>query len=88
LALYFTLHEIAFCDTKTIDGLCASLAKLGLHHFNNENTSEHASIWQKLLTFLQVYNKVPVNATTLLLDQYAKCSIASFCQHFNTLVSV
>jgi len=47
---YFTLHEIAFCDTKTIDGLCASLAKLGLHHFNNENTLEHASIWQKHLS--------------------------------------
>jgi len=34
------------------------------------------TIWQsmpasgKLLTFLQVYKKIPVDATTLLLDQY------------------
>ena len=88
LTLYFTLHEIAFCDTRTIDGLCSSLARLGLHNFNNDNTAEHASVWQKLLTFLQVYNKIPVDATTLLLDQYAKCSVAGFCQHFNTLVSM
>jgi len=33
LALYFTLHEIAFCDPQTIDGLCSSLAKLGLNNF-------------------------------------------------------
>ncbi len=82
------LHKITFCDTHTIDGLCSSLAKLGLHNFDNDNTSEHASVWQKLLTFLHIYNKIPVDATTILLDQYAKCSVAGFRQHFNTLVSI
>jgi len=80
--------EIAFCNMKTIDCLSASLAKILLVHFNNESTAEHASVWQKMITFLQVYQKVPVNATTLLLEQYSKCTVAGFCQHFNTLVSV
>jgi len=57
LTLYFTLHEIEFCATWIIDGLCSSLAKLSLHNFNNDNMAEHASVWQKLLTFLQVYNE-------------------------------
>jgi len=80
LALYFTLMEIAFCDTKTIDWLSAALAKIKLALFNNESTAEHASVWQKMLTFLQVYNKVLVNAITLLLEQYSKCSVPGFCQ--------
>ncbi len=39
-------------------------------------------------TFLQVFNKVPVNSTTLLLDQYLKCSIPGFREHFSILMSV
>jgi len=88
LTLYFILHKIAFCDMQMIDSLCSSLAKLGLHNFNNYNMAEHVSVWQKLLTFLQICNKIPMEATTLLLNQYAKCSVTGFHQYFDTLVSM
>jgi len=79
LALYFTLVELAFCNTKTMDSLLAALAKVDLNSLTNNSTAKHACIWQQMMTFLHVYNKVPVNATLLILKQYTKCSVAAFC---------
>jgi len=88
LALYFTLVEIAFCNTKTVDSLSAALAKVDLNSLTNNSTAKHACIWQQMMTFLRIYNKVPVNATSLILELYTKCSVAAFCQHFFTLTSI
>jgi len=84
----FSLTEIVFCDVKMINFLSAALAKIKLALFNIESTAEYVSFWQKMMTFFQVYNQVPVNAIMLLLEKYAKCLDPGFCQHFAMLVSI
>jgi hypothetical protein len=88
LTLYYLLMEVAYCDVKTIDSLSLSLAKTKLSTFSNKNTHEHASVWLKILNFLCTYNKVPVNAVTMLLEQYEKCTVIAFKQHFRILMTI
>jgi len=85
LALYLTLHEIAFCDSDMVDNLASALLKIKLSNFPNENTSQHASVWLKMIGFLSIFNKVPVQTHTALLKQYDQCSIYAFRSYFTTL---
>jgi len=85
LALFLTLHEIAFCDSDTVDNLASALLKIKLSNFPNENTSQHASVWLKMIGFLSIFNKVPVQARTALLKQYDQSSIYAFRSYFTTL---
>jgi len=87
LALYFTLTEIAYCDTTTLNNLINGLAKIRLDMFPNEDTHKHAHVWQRMLLFLGNFNKVPTHAVTMLLDQYRECSVPEFRMHFNMLAS-
>jgi len=88
LTLYLTLKEIAHCDQTTIDNLASSLERVKLENFPNESTDDHGSVWLKMTTFLKPFNKVPVNAKTMLLEQYSKCTVSLFRYHFNTLASM
>ena len=88
LALYLTLREIAFCSETTVDTLSNSLSRNYLSNYPDESTDDHGTVWLKVTTFLKSFNKVPVNAKSLLLEQYSKCSVTAFRSHFYTLKSM
>jgi len=88
LTLFITLHEIAYCDTATLDNLLAGLAQLRVGSFPAEDMHQHASVWRQMLLFFQSFNKIPTNAVTLLLDQYHACSVPEFRLHFAMLKSI
>jgi len=50
--------------------------------FPNEDTHKHVHVWQHMLLFLGNFNKVPMHAVMMLLDQYQECSV-QFWMHFN-----
>ena len=78
LMLFITLHEIAYCDTATLDNLLAGLAQLRVDSFPAEDMRQHASVWRRMLLFFRSFNKIPTNAVTLLLDQYHACLVPEF----------
>ena len=85
LALWLLLNEITHCDEPTLDVISAGLGSLSLSLYDNEDVKQHGATWQKAIAFLKPYGKVPVDAKTKLLEQYAKCSVAVFRAHFRTL---
>jgi len=88
LELFITLHEIAYCDTATLDNLLAGLAQLHVDSFPAEDMHQHASVWHCMLLFFCSFNKIPTNVVTLLLDQYQACSVPKFWLHFAMLKSI
>jgi len=86
LTLYLTLHEITFCGSDTVDNLALTLLKIKLSNFPNENTLQHASVWLKMIGYMSIFNKVPVQAWTALLKQYKQSFIYAFWSYFTTLI--
>jgi len=87
LTLFLTLKEVAFCNDKTVERLARSLAALDLGNFQNSSTDDHGAVWMQMITFLKSFNKVPVDAKSILFEQYLKCTVPAFRAHFNTLFS-
>jgi len=54
LALYFMLYKIAYCDTTMLNNLISGLMQLKKSIFSNEDMSQHASVWLRMMIFLKL----------------------------------